>query len=129
MKKTLLAAALLALVSCKSAEPGYGSTLRPWLGQSQEKLQQAWGLPHDVFYITPERKVWTYLEVSSKALNGVENPYTNEVYYPAIAMPDFGFPSQPQYTVHYCKTLFTITNYIVTDYSFNGDDCVVNTRE
>ncbi|MBQ7284942.1 MAG: hypothetical protein IJW72_01640 [Alphaproteobacteria bacterium] len=129
MNKFLFFATFLFLTSCQGSTLNYGSTLQPWIGQSQERLQQAWGLPHDVYYITPEQKVWTYLEVSSEALNGADNPYSNEVYYPAISMPDFGFPSQPQYTQHYCKTLFTITNYIVTDYSFNGDDCVVNTRE
>lgn len=129
MKKTVLLAAVLILSACAKAQPDYGATLQPWIGQSQERLQQAWGIPHDVYYITPRQKVWTYLEVSSKALNGENNPYPNEVYYPAIAMPDFGFPTQPQYTVHYCKTLFTITDYVVTDYSFNGDDCVVNAHE
>lgn len=129
MKKTAVFAAVIMLASCQRSHQNYGATLQPWIGQSQERLQQAWGMPYDVYYITPRQKVWTYLEVSSKALNGENNPYTGVVYYPAIAMPDFGFPAQPQYTVHYCKTLFTITDYVVTDYSFNGDDCVVNTRE
>lgn len=128
MKKLALAA-LILLAACRSSMPTYAETLQPWIGQSEEKLLQAWGAPHRVLYLTQQQKVWIFLEVSSKAIDGRNNPYSDEVYYPAVAMPDFGFPSQPQYTVHYCKTLFTITNDIVTNFSFNGDDCVVNKRE
>lgn len=116
---------LVALTACTSL-PTYSETLRPWIGQSQERLQQAWGYPQNVFYISPTEKVVTYLEISTRPRNDNTTPYAGyEVAYPAIASPDFGFPSQPQYTNYYCKTSFTIRNGVVVDYSFNGDDCVV----
>ena len=127
MKRVFLLVMMIMVSSCQKAPQNYGFTLQPWLGQSQQRLQQAWGIPYNIFYITPNKKVWTYLEVSSHALSN--DPYSNEVYYPAISMPDFGYPTQPQYDVHYCKTLFTITEGVVTDYSFNGDDCVVKRRK
>ena len=116
---------LLILTACSIDRPDYGSTLQPWLGQQQERLEQSWGQPYNVEQITPNTKLWTYMEFSSKPIDG-DNPYPNQVYYPAIAMPDFDFPSTPQYSVNYCKTLFTITDDVVVNYSFNGDDCVVN---
>lgn len=123
-KLFLLGAFLLSIAACANY-PTYGETLQPWVGQSEERLIQSWGIPHDVFYVTPNEKVMTYLEVSSKPLNNDPEPYSgSEVNYPAIATPDFGFPNQPQYTNYYCKTTFTIQNGVVVNYGFNGDDCV-----
>lgn len=123
------AASLLILTfligACQTGGLTYGDTLRPWIGQPEGLLQQSWGIPHDVFYVTPNEKVVTYLEFSTKPLNGDSEPYRNEVYYPAIATPDYGFPDYPLNTNYYCKTTFTIINGIVSNYSFNGDDCVV----
>lgn len=116
----------LFLSACSSSYSNYDSTLEPWLGQPQQSLEQAWGEPYNVQNITPETELWTYMKTSSAPLSGEDNPYPQEVAYSQIDMPDFGFPSQPQYDVNYCKTLFTITNNVVVNYSFNGDNCVVN---
>ena len=125
MKKSIVClVCLCTLISCTMNRRSYGDTLQPWIGQSEERLQQSWGMPHNVFYVTPDEKVVTFLRISSHPLNGNKKPYANEVYYPAIATPDFGFPGQPQYTTYYCKTSFTIRNGIVVNYSFNGDDCI-----
>ena len=126
MNKVFSVLALMFLTAACQSSLSYGETLRPWIGQSEERLQQSWGLPHNVFYITPNEKVVTYLQFSTRPRNGETDPYRNEVYYPAIATPDFGFPNQPKYSNYYCKTSFTIINGIVSNYSFNGDDCVVS---
>ena len=127
MKKLAFYAFLTILPgACTTDNMTYGDTLQPWIGQSEERLQQSWGLPRSEFYVTPDTKVVTYLEFSSRPIDGNTKPYAGyEVHYPAIATPDFGFPNQPQYSDYYCKTNFTITNGIVSNYSFNGDDCVV----
>ena len=125
-KRFLIPVFMFLAAACQTNGLSYGDTLQPWIGQSEERLQQSWGIPHNVFYVTPNEKVVTYLQFSSHPRNGETDPYRNEVYYPAIATPDFGFPSQPAYTSYYCKTSFTIINGIVSNYSFNGDDCVVS---
>ena len=125
-KLCILMILVMAAGACSFYRPTYGETLQPWIGQSEERLEQSWGIPYDVFYITPDRKVVTFLEISGKPRNGDTQPYAgSEVYYPAIATPDFGFPNQPLYSNYYCKTSFTIQNGEVVNYSFNGDDCVV----
>lgn len=123
-KLFLIGLFLLGAAGCASY-PTYGETLQPWIGQSEERLQQAWGIPANIFYVTPNKKIVTYIKFASKPMNGETEPYAGEVYYPAIATPDFGFPDQPQSSNYYCKTTFTIENGVVTNYGFNGDDCVV----
>ena len=102
----------------------YGATLQPWIGQSEASLEQSWGIPHNVFYVTPNEKVVTYVEFSTHAKGGISDPYSDEFYYAADSTPDFDYPSAPMPSDYYCKTSFTISNGIVTNYSFNGDDCV-----
>ena len=116
----------LVLAACAGRKMTYAETLEPWLGQSEERLQQSWGYPYKTFYLTPSRKIITYLKFSTRPIDGDTEPYSYEVWYPAISIPDFGFPNQPQSSDYYCKTSFTIQNGIVIDYSFNGDDCVVS---
>lgn len=117
-------AALILLAACAS-RPTYSSTLRPWLGQSEEKLYASWGMPYNIVYPSPDMKVVYYLHFSARPEDGITNPYSYEVAYPAIATPNFGF-GQPQTSNYYCQTHFTIRNGVVTDFGFNGDDCVVN---
>mgnify|MGYP006978929314 FL=1 len=116
---------ILLLTACQTTGADYSDYLRPWVGQSEERLLQSWGMPQNVLYVTPREKVLTYVQFSNQPRDENPNPYPDEVYYPAIATPDFGFPNQPSYSDYYCQTLFTITGNIVTDYSFNGDACVV----
>ncbi len=117
---------ILLLAGCQTNGGSYSDTLQSWVGQSEERLLQSWGMPQNVLYVTPQEKVLTYVQFSNQPRGDNPNPYPDEVYYPAIATPDFGFPDQPLYSSYYCKTLFTVTGNIVTDYSFNGDDCVAD---
>ena len=121
VKKTFLVLYLF-IVACHHNSGNYGKSLQPWIGQSEERLLQSWGTPQNVFYVTGNEKIFTYTQFSTHKHDF--EAYPNEVYYPAIAVPNFGFPSQPAYTTFYCKTSFTIQDNIVTNYSFNGDGCV-----
>lgn len=115
------------LTACAASSRDYASTLQPWLGQSEERLQQSWGYPYNTFYITPNQKVISYIKFASRPMNGEREAYPDQVAYPAIATPDFGLQGQPQFSNYYCQTSFTIRDGVVVDYSFNGDDCVVTT--
>ncbi len=121
----LFAGASVAVAAC-AVRPTYSETLQPWIGQSEEKLYAAWGMPYNVIYPAPGAKVVYYMHFSYRPENGMTNPYAYEVAYPAIATPDYGLPGQPQSTNYYCQTHFTIRNGVVTDFGFNGDDCVVS---
>ena len=78
-------------------------------------------------YVGPNEKVVTYLQIDEDGpVNGNTEPYQGyEVQYGAIETPDYGFPSDNGGS-YYCKTSFTIVNGEITDYTFNGDDCVAN---
>lgn len=121
MKKIVFIICFL-VIACYHNNINYNDILQPWIGQSEERLLQAWGTPQNVLYVTDNEKVFTYTQFSSHP-HGFQ-AYPHEVYYPAIAVPDFGLSSQPAYTTYYCKTLFTIRDYIITNYSFNGDGCI-----
>jgi len=123
MFKYLCLVGILLTAACQSHRMTYEETLRPWLGQSEERLMQAWGHPYNTFFIMPNEKVVSYIKFASHPMGGNSEPYSYEVAYGAIATPDYGH-DQPS-SNYYCRTSFTIRNDIVIDYSFNGDDCVV----
>ncbi len=115
---------LFMLSGCFSKTGNYASSLQNWVGQPEYVLYQSWGQPENTFYLSGAEKEVTYINASQKAIDGDKEPYSGyEVYYPAISTPDFGFPDTTE-NYYYCKTSFTIQNGIITDYSFNGDDCV-----
>lgn len=122
----MLVLIIMLLTSCTST-PNYGQSLQNWVGVSQETLYESWGEPDSVFNVMPNETVVTYVNVDENGpIGGNSQPYAGtEVYYPAIATPDYGFPENQQNT-YYCKTSFTIQNSQVVDYTFNGDDCVSN---
>ncbi len=120
MKKIWLVLLAGVCSACQSVRP-YAETLQPWVGQTERSLEQSWGYPDNVFYITPDEKVVTYVRSSTHRYNF--DPYQDEVAYSAISSPVYGFPPQPAETTYYCKTSFTLQNGIVRNYSFNGDGC------
>lgn len=115
---------LLLLCGCAATSANYNRGLQRWVGQPEVELYQQWGSPDNVFYLTPDEKVVTFMQVDNGPIAGKTNPYTGEVYYPAITTPNYDYPTNAESQMYYCRTSFTITNGVVTDYSFNGDDCV-----
>ncbi len=116
---------LLALAGCATANSGnYAAGLKEWVGQSELSLYEGWGTPDNTLYLTPEEKVVTYAKTFAKPVDGQTDPYSNEVYYPAITTDNYGYPSNGSFKTYYCRTSFTIINGTVSSYSFNGDDCV-----
>ncbi len=116
---------LLFLAACSSTNT-YSQGVQNWVGQPESLLLESWGEPDNVFEIAPGQEVYTYIKVGDKPVGGNTQPYADtEVYYPAIATPDY-LPSDanPYSSLYYCKTLFTVSDGTITDVSFNGDDCV-----
>ncbi len=125
LRKVFLPVIFLMATACIGQSMTYGETLQPWIGQSEERLQQSWGYPYNVFYVTPNQKVISYIKFASRPIDGDSEPYSYTVAYPAINTPDLGISGQQTSSNYYCQTSFTIRNGVVVDYSFNGDDCVV----
>ncbi len=116
---------LLALAGCATANSdNYAAGLKEWVGQSELSLYEGWGTPDNTLYLTPDEKVVTYAKTFAKPVDDETEPYSNEVYYPAITTDSYGYPSNGNFTTYYCRTSFTIRNGTVISYSFNGDDCV-----
>lgn len=117
---------LFLLVGCTSSQTSYNQQLQSWMGISEEILVSEWGNPNNVTYITPNRKLLTYVKIEDGPIDNNMQPYAGtEVYYPAIETPTYGFPTNGDYTEYYCKTSFTIEDSQIVDYTFNGDDCVI----
>lgn len=116
---------LFLVTACASASQNYNKQLQKWVGTTQQDLLNNWGEPDNVFYLTPRKFVITYVKVEQKPIDGNTKPYAGtEIYYAPIEVPSYGYPSNGSYNTYYCKTSFTITDNIVTDYTFNGDDCI-----
>ena len=108
---------LLFLSACSVGSGAYERGLQEWMGEPEQALYQQWGTPEDVFYITPDRKIITFIRNNQKA---IANPYSEEVNYQAV---NSGYETDTGYP-YYCRTSFTITDGFVTDYTFSGDDCI-----
>ncbi len=126
-EEKMLVLCVLLLMGCVSDQNSYNANLQNWVGMSQETLYESWGTPTNELYVGPNEKVVTYLQIDEDGpVNGNTEPYQGyEVQYGAIETPDYGFPSDNGGS-YYCKTSFTIVNGEITDYTFNGDDCVAN---
>ena len=63
MKKTAFILLTILLTGCVSS-PDYGQALNTWVGASQLSLQDTWGSPATVNYLTPNQVLWTYFQDS-----------------------------------------------------------------
>ena len=85
---------LLALAGCATANSdNYAAGLKEWVGQSELSLYEGWGTPDNTLYLTPDEKVVTYAKTFAKPVDDETEPYSNEVYYPAITTDSYGYPS------------------------------------
>lgn len=125
MKKVMaLFGGLLLVASCASQPTSarYEDELSAWLGQSEEALFAECGYPNTTYSVGPDSFVATYIKVYHEPIDGDTEPYADNMTYSAMQVPSYGLPT-PQ-GVYYCKTSFIIRGGIVSDYNFNGDDCV-----
>ena len=117
---------LLLLIGCASwrdagwSTSNYARQLRRYVGQSEMSLYQQWGSPDNVLQISPYSKVVSYTNYYSAPQGGNLQPYANEFNYGAMNQ---GFMTE-NLDNYYCTTSFTIQGGVVTNYSYNGDDCV-----
>lgn len=116
MKKYLFLLLILTLTGC-ATEAKYRAKLNTYFGFSAKELIDAWGPPDSTYKLNPQTEYFTY--------NNSRN-----VYIPASSTTNvFGNTLTTDYYGGYtenlnCKTTFTLENGTVTDYHFQGNDCV-----
>lgn len=118
------------VVGCTSAnlQSSYAYDLEKWIGYPENELFNAWGMPDRMFYVTANEKVVTYLSTTSKSVN---MPYGQQIYYSGIDGGSkwwnslFGPPLPKQPDIYYCKISFIIRNGVVSNFNFNGDNCII----
>lgn len=116
---------LIFLVSCTTTSDNYGQKLQNYMGVSESVLVSDWGIPDNVQTIVPGEQIYTYIQTYNGALNNNTEPYAEQVAYGEFGMNPNLPPNPNQISSYYCQTTFTIQNGVVTNFSFNGDDCVV----
>ena len=109
---------LLILGACAVSNSAYDRKMQQWIGQPEYELYEHWGIPDDVFYISDNRKIITFTRVFK---GHHKSPYNNEINYNAI---NSGYQSNNNAYPDYCRTSFTVSNGIISDYTFSGDYCV-----
>lgn len=125
MKQTISLICILTFIVSCAAKPSparYEDELSAWLGQSEENLYAEWGYPNTTYSAGPNSFIATYLTRYNEPIDGDTEPYANNLSYEAMSVPSYGLPTAQG--IYYCKTSFVIKNGIVTDFNFNGDDCV-----
>ena len=125
MKKVYIIVSLFLCLSACVSQPTaarYEDELSAWIGQSEDNLYAEWGYPNVTYSVGPDSFIATYSQQYSKPVAGDTEPYAANMTYSAMEVPSYGLP-QPQ-GIYYCKTSFVITDGVISDYNFNGDDCV-----
>ena len=125
MKKYVLI--LLILGGCATLnQQSYSAVLQSWVGKTEYQLYNVWGMPVNVGYISPNKKLVNYLKVSSR---GRQDVYDEQIYYNGINNTSwwnrvFGPPRPQTNSRYYCKTTFVVDKGIIVGFNFNGDYCV-----
>ena len=123
MKKTFyLLTLLLVLTGCvRYSMSTYEAKLGNWIGKSAKTLYEQWGRPQSTSMVDANTYILTYFESESTPIDDNYEPYSSEIEYDVMTVPNYGLPVEPP--IFYCKTSFIVRNGIIVDFDFNGDDC------
>ena len=101
----LILAALLLSTGCATTEK-HEATLDTWLGSTEDELVAAWGIPDGTYQSGTDK----YLIFQSRSA------------YTAAGVGDL---APTTYNLH-CKTVFTITDRLVSNWQHQGNYCVAD---
>lgn len=116
MRKYLFLLFIPVLAGC-ATEAKYRAQLNTYFGYTEKELIDAWGPPDSTYKLNNKTEYFTY----NKSRN---------VYVPATGTTNlYGNTFNTGYYGGYtenlnCKTTFTLENGTVTDYRFEGNDCL-----
>ena len=115
-KKFLNLVLLIGIPACHTAQP-YPEMLQTWIGKSEADLVATWGAPADMQTIAPNKQIFVYITEKQTFVPG-EVPVGNLAY-------DTTGEVMGQSYDYYCTTTFTTYNDIITNYSYQGDGCLM----
>ena len=125
MRKIIcLLTGLMILTGCQGvgySSDAYNQKLSGWLGKTVDELYSDWDEPSQILPLGNNTVEVSYYSSEEHPVDNDFEPYASEISYDAMTQQTFGLPTPPP--LYYCKTSFTVSNGIVTGYTFNGDDC------
>jgi len=101
VNRAILYAAVSVLVGCASVA-NYQAELQTWIGQSEQSLESAWGMPSSIAF-NGDLRLLTYFQSDGSYVTG---GYWNRTVTPL-----------------YCTTTFSVQNGIVIQAQFAGNEC------
>lgn len=110
MRKFILTLLVPFILSSCIAERRYNAELNTFLNQPKEVLLMKWGMPNRTFKAKGNTELYVYKK------------YRKQTEYEK-SMDIYGL--YPEYR---CDTTFTVQNGIVTNWSWEGNDCHVRRR-
>ncbi|MBO7257869.1 MAG: hypothetical protein J6V11_02890 [Alphaproteobacteria bacterium] len=121
MKKWVLGAGcLMVLTACHSVQ-NYDDYLDSWVGRSEADLVATWGAPAQMQNLGAGRQLFTYMKQKT-VMEPEMNPQDVNFGNYSLYNPENDIMQSE--TVYYCETTFTTENDIIVDYSWSGDACV-----
>jgi hypothetical protein len=110
----------LVIAGCATSE-NYGKRLDTWMGSKESSLVAIWGTP-DSFYEADGIRYLTYRSNNSGYVAGIP-PRTSTTYINGKAYTNTVGGTQGYIYNKSCSTTFTVTNGIITNWKFKGNDC------
>lgn len=120
MTKLVLLLLLMGAQGCAWNSTNYNRKLEKYVGQPEYILYQEWGEPSSVDPFAPDQKEVTFVREYTEPQGWQFHPYS---YFISDSAVNQGYTAEVG-GPYYCNTSFTVTDGIVTDYTFSGDDCV-----
>lgn len=116
----ILLAFALTIAGCATSE-NYGKRLDTWVGSKESSLVATWGTP-DSFYEADGIRYLTYSSNNSGYVAGIP-PRTTTTYINGKAYTNTVGGTQGYMHNKSCSTTFTVTNGVITNWKFKGNDC------
>ena len=119
----VFAIALLATgcVATRTVE-NYEATLDTWIGAPEAHLIGQWGPPDKFYSLDDDTKFLTYVWANTSTIAGTPPSYSTTFYGDTAYTTAYG-GSDPITIRRRCETTFTITDGLVTDWSWQGNNC------
>ena len=108
------------LFGCATTE-NYKKKVDSWVGAKESDLVASWGTP-DSFYEADGLRYLTYNSISSGYVAGIPSRTTTNYINGKAYTNTIAGTSGYSYS-NSCSTTFTVTNKVITNWKFKGNDC------
>jgi ketosteroid isomerase-like protein len=112
----------LSLAACATAEK-YEAVLNSWIGHTESELVSKWGPPDSVYVAPDGTRHLTYRSSRLVTVNGTPPRFTSTVIGDTVYTQQTGGTPGATYNMK-CTTVFAIRNGRITNWRYEGNDCV-----